>query len=181
MSSDLTTFSYVVLALVGQGGAGAHDLVRMTRDDPLYWAGAESQMYAEPKRLERLGYLAGRREPGRTRERTHYTLTDAGLGALRAWLAEPAPFPRIYHEAALRVLAGDLVPPEVTVASLQPLKDELAAIRGRIAAGDERAPTLGPREQLLRLNLRLAEGIVAAHEAWIAEIEQALAPPSSAA
>ena len=46
------------------------------------WAG-ESQYYVEPKRLARLGYLDARREPGRTRERTVYTLNDRGLAALR--------------------------------------------------------------------------------------------------
>lgn len=176
MSSDLTTFSYVVLALVGRGGAGPHDLVRMARADPLYWGGAESQYYAEPKRLERLGYLHARKEPGRTRERTHYELTDAGLAALRGWLAEPAPFPRIYHEAAVKVMAGDLVDGTVTIASLQPLREELTAIRERLAAGEERLPDLPHRAHLLRLNYRLAARIVDAHAAWIAEVEEELGP-----
>ncbi len=63
--------------------AGPHDLVRMMRSDPLYWAGSESQTYAEPKRLEQLGYLRAWKEPGVTRERTHYELTEQGLEALR--------------------------------------------------------------------------------------------------
>lgn len=174
MSRDLTTFSFVVLALVGRGGAGPHDLVRMARSDPLYWAGAESQYYAEPKRLERLGYLRARKEPGRTRERTHYELTDAGVDALRGWLAEPAPFPRVYHEAAVKVMAGDLVDGAVTLASLQPLKDELEAIRARLALAEARLPDLPHRAHLLRLNYRLAERIVDAHALWIEEIEAAL-------
>src|SRR4051812_27963935 len=51
LSSDrLTPFSYCVLALVGQGGAGPHDLARMMRQQGgLYWSAAESQWYAEPK------------------------------------------------------------------------------------------------------------------------------------
>lgn len=174
MSSDLTTFSYVVLALVGRGGAGPHDLVRMMRNDPLYWAGSESQTYAEPKRLERLGYLRARKEPGLTRERTHYELTGQGLDALRAWLAEPAAFPRIYHEAVVKVMAGDLVEPEVTIASLQPLKEELAEIRARIVEGEERARAITNRTRYLDLNARLARWLVDAHEAWIAEIEAEL-------
>ena len=56
MSSDrLTPTSYAVLVLVGQGGAGPHDLVRMMRQGRVYESAAESQYYAEPKRLERLG------------------------------------------------------------------------------------------------------------------------------
>ena len=44
----------------------------------LDWAG-ESQYYVEPKRLAKLGYLSARTEPGKTRQRTVYTLTDKGL------------------------------------------------------------------------------------------------------
>ena len=50
----------------------------------LAWAG-ESQYYTEPKRLAKLGYLDARKEPGKTRERTVYTLTDDGLEALREY------------------------------------------------------------------------------------------------
>jgi DNA-binding PadR family transcriptional regulator len=57
----------------------------------LDWAG-ESQYYVEPKRLAKLGYLDARKEPGRTRERTVYTLTEKGLDALREWARTPARF-----------------------------------------------------------------------------------------
>ena len=88
--SDLSLFSYEILGLVGRGGAGAHDLLRMARRGRILdWAG-ESQYYSEPKRLARLGYLDARREPGVTRERTVYTLTDAGLDALGEYARTPA-------------------------------------------------------------------------------------------
>jgi hypothetical protein len=44
----------------------------------------------EPKRLARLGYLDARREPGKTHERTVYTLTEKGLQALRDYARTPA-------------------------------------------------------------------------------------------
>ena len=50
----------------------------------LDWAG-ESQYYVEPKRLAKLGYLEARSEPGRTRARTVYALTEKGLEALREY------------------------------------------------------------------------------------------------
>ncbi|HEX6652848.1 MAG TPA: hypothetical protein VF072_08900, partial [Thermoleophilaceae bacterium] len=62
-STELTLFSYEVLALVGREGAGAHDLLRLAkRGRMLAWAG-ESQYYTEPKRLAKLGYLDARKEP----------------------------------------------------------------------------------------------------------------------
>ena len=80
MSSDeLRLFSYEILGLVGSTGVATHDLRRMVeRGRMLDWAG-ESQYYAEPKRLAKLGYLDARKEPGKTRDRTVYTLTDKGL------------------------------------------------------------------------------------------------------
>ena len=58
-SVSLTPFSHVVLVLVGEGGAGPHDLVRMARQGKIYWATADSQWYAEPKRLAAAGLPAG--------------------------------------------------------------------------------------------------------------------------
>src|SRR2546423_13895319 len=112
MSSDtLRPLSYVLLALIGEGGAAPGDVVDMVRRGGyLHWSAAPSQMYAEPKRLEALGYLSSRREPGRRgSDRTVYTLTPKGRAALVEWLAPPAGFPRTWGEAQLRLLAGKLL------------------------------------------------------------------------
>ena len=86
---ELTLFSYEILGLVGREGAGPHDLLRLARRGRmLAWAG-ESQYYTEPKRLAKLGYLSARKEPGKTRQRTVYTLTDKGLQALREYSRTP--------------------------------------------------------------------------------------------
>ncbi len=129
---ELTPFSYAVLALVGEGGAGPHDLVRMMRQGRLYWSSAESQWYAEPKRLEQLGYLTSRKEPGQTRERTVYLLTDAGCNALRAWISEPSALPRIQSEAIVRLLGGDLAESDdALLASLQAIRADIADVAAR--------------------------------------------------
>src|SRR5215217_49983 len=89
VNEELTLFSYEILGLVGRGGAGAHDLLRMARRGRILdWAG-ESQYYVEPKRLAALGYLNAHKEPGRTRERTVYTLTAKGFDALRHYARTP--------------------------------------------------------------------------------------------
>src|SRR5438874_2999974 len=101
----LSPFSFAVLTLVGEGGAGAHDLVRMMREGQhVMWSTSASQWYAEPKRLAALGLLHGERTSGRTHDRTQYTLTDAGRAALRGWLAEPSAFTRIQCEPIVRLL-----------------------------------------------------------------------------
>src|SRR3990170_5022955 len=101
-SDDLSLFSYEILGLVGRLGAGPHDLRQMVqRGRILDWAG-ESRYYVEPKRLARLGYLEARKEPGKTRERTVYTLTDKGLEALQEWSRTPARFTPFKSDALTR-------------------------------------------------------------------------------
>jgi DNA-binding PadR family transcriptional regulator len=171
---ELTPFSYVVLALIGEGGAGAHDLVRMARQGAIFWAAADSQYYAEPKRLRRLGYLTARREPGKTRERTHYELTERGREALRGWLAEPVRFPRIQHEAVVKVLASDLGDRRAVARAVAALREDLADLSARLDVGEAMAATLPHRERQLRLNHRLARRLVEAHREWVDEVEREL-------
>jgi DNA-binding PadR family transcriptional regulator len=174
-ATPLTPLSYVVLALVGDGGAGAHDLVQMTRQGgPVYWGGAPSRLYSEPKRLARLGYLSTRTEPGRTHHRTVYELTGLGRDALRAWLATPAHFPRIKNEAHLRLLAGDLLTDEQIVDSFRGMLaelDELEALVETMYAQAERVPA---RTRYLRLSHDYARKLVRLHREWIADIEAEL-------
>src|SRR5215203_231599 len=123
--NELSLFSYEVLGLVGRGGAGAHDLLRMARRGRILdWAG-ESQYYAEPKRLAALGYLEARKEPGKTRERTVYALTEKGLDALRAWAKTPVTFTPLKSEMLTRMLIADLVGEEATLASILTLRDDI--------------------------------------------------------
>jgi DNA-binding PadR family transcriptional regulator len=174
--NELTPVSYVVMTLVGQGGAGPHDLVRMARSGRIYWDAAESQWYAEPKRLERLGYLSSCKQPGQTRPRTHYMLTDRGRAALADWMEGPARFPRIQHEAVVRLLAADIVGEQAVLDSLQALREEIAAISSQLDTAETIASTIPSRENYLLLNYRLARRIVQAHTDWLDEIEQQLGP-----
>jgi DNA-binding PadR family transcriptional regulator len=173
-SPKLTPFSYVVLTLVGEGGAGAHDIVRMMRRGRVYWTAPESQYYAEPKRLAGLGYLGAEVGPGRTRARTHYTLTDAGRAALREWLATPAHFARIQNEGIVRVLASEYADRGEVLAGLGALRTEIAELTAALDQAQEIPPQLRHRERALRLNQRLARRILAAHVEWLEEVEREL-------
>ena len=180
-AADLTPFSYAVLTLVGRDGAGPHDLVRMARQGRVYWTAADSQWYSEPKRLATLGFLRAEKRPGRTRERTHYTLTEAGRAALLEWAAEPARFPRIQHEAVTRLLLGDMVPDAVLVAGLQSMRTEIAEIAAQLGAADAAAAEVPHRTRYLRLNHALARRILDAHSTWIDQVERELGDPAQPA
>jgi len=176
MSSELTGLSYAVLTLIRRNGAGPHDLVRMTRaGQRLYWAGAESKIYAQPKRLEQLGYLSSEKTPGKTRERTHYRLTEKGLKALQDWLTQPCPFPRIQSEAAIRIHASDLAAePGTVVASLDALRAEIAELEAILDEEEAREALFPHRRRQLRLLHSLGRRILHAHRDWIDEVEQLL-------
>ena len=181
MSTEkLNPLSYVVLNLIGRNGAGPHDLVRMTRaGQRLYWAGAESKIYAQPKRLEQLGYLTSEKTPGKTRQRTHYRLTDKGLAALRDWLAQPCPFPRIQSEAAIRVQASDLADdPSLVIQSLSALRDEITELERILDEQEAREVQFPHRRRQLRLLHSLGRRILHAHRDWIDEVERELTPPT---
>jgi DNA-binding PadR family transcriptional regulator len=174
---DLTLFSYEVLALVGSGGAGAHDLLRMAKQGRFFaWAG-ESQYYVEPKRLAKLGYLEARKEPGKTRERTVYSLTDKGLEALREWVKTPIAFTPFKSEALIRTLATDLVGEEAVREGFEALRDDLEDMRARVKATAERAKALPHREKYLTLGIAFAEGLIGLYEELVDKVERDFAGP----
>lgn len=175
-SDDLTLFSYEILGLVGRGGASPHDLKQLVRKGRLLaWAG-ESQYYAEPRRLAGLGYLDARKEPGRTRERTVYTLTDRGLAALREWGETPLRFTPLKSEAALRLLAADIVGEEATRESFTGLRQDLGDLRGRIGEMAASAELLPHRRKYLLLVVAFLERVIDAHEQLIRAVERELEP-----
>ena len=174
-TASLTPFSYVILVLVGDGGAGPHDLVRMMRQGAwAYWTSSQSQNYAEPKRLAGLGLLSAERAPGRTHERTVYRLTGEGRSALAAWLGTPAAFPRVQNEAAVRLLGAEFADPATVLEGLRGLREEIGAGHAWLDRSEEREPGLPHRERVLAINRRLARRILEAQEAWLDEVEAEL-------
>jgi DNA-binding PadR family transcriptional regulator len=170
----LSPISYAVLVLVGRNGAGPHDLRRMAEIGRVYWDAAPSQWYAEPKRLAEHGYLEARKTPGRTRERTHYTLTERGREALAEWVRTPATLPRIQNEPVIRLLAADLVAPEAVLEGLEAMRPDLDAALDGVAVGQERAAALDHRAHLLEVNHRYAQRLLALQEEWLEEAEAVL-------
>jgi DNA-binding PadR family transcriptional regulator len=179
LSSDrLSPFSFAILVLVGRGGAGPHDLRRMAEAGRVYWEAAPSQWYAEPKRLAELGYLEARTEPGRTRPRTHYTLTEKGRQALAEWVRTPTGLARMQQEPIVRLLAADLVPPDAVLEGLRPLREELQDAGRRVAESLSAAPSIGAgRARLLEVNHRYAQRLLELQLEWLDEAERVLGEP----
>jgi PadR family transcriptional regulator, regulatory protein AphA len=171
-NGELSLFSYEILGLVGSGGAGAHDLLRMARHGRILdWAG-ESQYYVEPKRLAELGYLAARKEPGKTRERTVYTITEKGRRALADYARTPVAVMPVKSDALLRLLICDLVGEEVTRESLATLRDDIADLRRRLDESEQTAHGLPHREKYLLLAIDFLRRLLDLHEELVDDVER---------
>jgi DNA-binding PadR family transcriptional regulator len=177
MSRDeLSLFSYEVLGLVGRTGAGAHDLLRLARRGRmLAWAG-ESQYYTEPKRLAALGYLDARKEPGRTRSRTVYTLTEKGLDALCDYARTPVSFTPVKSDVLLRLLIADLVGEEATRESVGTLRDDIADLSARLDDAEATAEALPHRRKYLLMVLGFLRRLLELHKDLVDEVERELTP-----
>lgn len=90
-----------------------------------------------------------RKEPGKTRERTVYTLTDEGLEALREYAQTPVAFTPLKSDALLRLLICDLVGEPVTRESMSTLREEIADLRERLDDGERTARELPHRDSYL--------------------------------
>lgn len=166
--------------MVGAEGAGPHDIARMLERSPFYWHAAPAQYYSEPKRLERLGYLSSRKEPGQTRPRTVYALTAPGLSALQEWLAMPARFPEIRNEAAIRLLAGDLIEDQTIVESLRGMLEQLDELERQLDDAERVAVDIPHRASYLSLSHRLPRKLLEAYREWIEEVTRELGRGDSA-
>jgi len=175
-SRGLRPLSCPVMALVGRDGASGPELVEMaTGAAPLFWSGGGSHVLREARRLADDGYLSARPEPAKTRPRTVFTLTQKGRRAMRQWLAAPSTYPRIQHEAAIRLFASDLGDRRDVVASLRSLRDDLPRLEALCDLFEERAQAIPHRTEAIVLELSLARRLIRAHRDWIGEVESELA------
>lgn len=178
-SPELSLFSYEILGLVGRQGAAPHDLLRLAqRGRMLAWAG-QSQYYTEPKRLAGLGYLEARKEPGKTRERTVYTLTDKGLRSLREYAAIPVSFTPLKSDPLLRLLICDLVGEDLTRESMGALRDDIEDLQARLDDGERAAEELPHRRKYLLLTIDFLRRYLDLHLDLIDRVEHELTPGTS--
>lgn len=145
----LTPTSFVVLGLLDAAGqATPYDLKRAAADRlGDFWSLAHSQLYSEPDRLARSGYVAEQRERT-SRRRRHYTLTDQGRRAFRAWLEDPHTDRYELRDPGLLKLALGADPATLAAAQLELHRytleryEQTAAGLGPETSGDGRALAL---------------------------------------
>jgi PadR family transcriptional regulator AphA len=169
------------MGLVGRGGASGPELVEMASGAaPLFWTGGGTHVLREARRLAEDGYLTTRTEPAKTRPRTVYELTEKGHAAMRAWIASPSAYPRIQHEAAIRLFCSDLGTTADLLHSLEALREQLPQLEALCDMYQERAHAIPHRTKATLLELSLARRLIQAHREWIDEVRTELDPRAGA-
>ena len=121
----LTTTSYAVLGVLAIRPWATYDLAKQLRRSLHYfWPRAESNLYAEPKRLVEAGLADAREEWNGDRKRTVYSITDEGRAVFTQWLATPPAPQRLESEAYLRILFGNSGTKADLLAAIQRVEDD---------------------------------------------------------
>jgi DNA-binding PadR family transcriptional regulator len=147
------------------------------RGGQIYYAVAASRLYAEPKRLEPLGYVRSEKRPGKTRERTFYTLTNKGREALRQWALQPPSLPRIQNEAVPKLISGDIVGDDARLLDgLLTVRTQIEEQQAKLDEARQRLDALPHRRQYLELVIELGERLLQTQREWLDDVERELGP-----
>jgi PadR family transcriptional regulator, regulatory protein AphA len=173
----LTTTSYGVLSVLAIRAHSTYELTRQMRLSLHYlWPRAESNVYAEPKRLVAAALAEARTEWNGGRRRTIYSITDAGRAALADWLAAPSSRQRYESEAALKIFFAENGTREDLLASIRAVREDAVAALAyfqRVTDPYERGAGQHPqRFAVSALVARLLSEQQAATARWAAWAEQ---------
>jgi len=168
--AGLPVTTFAVLGQVAAGPTSGYEVkARLEAGAAQFWHASYSQIYAELRRLERLGFVSEERvvQDGRPNKRI-YTITEGGREALRVWLAEPWGLAHLRDESLVKLTLGDSLPPEEVIGQMARLK---AAHERRRADFEARIAEL-PDDARLHLRLALRKGVHAqtAFAAWCQEV-----------
>src|SRR5258708_2010416 len=116
----LSTTSYALLGQLALRPWTAYDLAAEVHRNFRYFAPrAESHVYAELKRLRRVGLARASKVFVGKRPRTTYSITPAGKRTLNAWLRSPIDPPTLEHEAVLRMLLAPIADRQALIETLE--------------------------------------------------------------
>jgi DNA-binding PadR family transcriptional regulator len=155
-TEPLPVTGYAVLGQLAAGPASGYDVQsRLQASAAHFWHASYSQIYAELRRLERLGLASEERvvQDRRPNKRV-YTITPAGREALVEWL--------------VKLMLADPLPADAVVAEVRRLKDRHERRREEFAEEMARLPPDAGR--YVRLALRKGERAQAAFAAWCQEV-----------
>lgn len=174
--------AWTVLGMLAFGeGLSGYDL-KSWADRSLnyfYWSPSFSQVYSELKKLEGHGLVESSQEEGEARGRRVYTITPAGISAVRAW-SQNAELdkPVLKHPPMVRLWLGHLNEPErlkemvrAHIAECESKRDSAREYAESVA----KEPAWAFAAVAMRWSARYYEAERALAEELIGEIEEAAA------
>jgi PadR family transcriptional regulator, regulatory protein AphA len=122
---ELTTTSYAILGLLAIRPWSTYELAKqMRRNLHFFWPRAESNLYAEPKRLVAGGWAQADSKPVGRRRRTEYSITATGRRELERWLSRPAAPSRLEAEPMVKFAFATNSSKEHVLENLRRYQDE---------------------------------------------------------
>ncbi len=102
--AGVSILGYAVLGLLAEGSLSGYDVkLRMAEPVGFFWQASHSQIYPELARLEAGGMVVHRAVPQSGKpDKKMYEITDAGLSAVREWVAQPTRLGPTRDEATLK-------------------------------------------------------------------------------
>lgn len=144
----LTPTSYIVLGLLELAGESTPYGLKQSvaRSVGHFWTLQHAQLYSEPERLAKAGYVTESRERGGRRRRL-YSLTDRGRAALDRWRDDPVSERAELREPALLKLFFGADARRLAAVQLPAHREKLAEYEA-IRAGMPAEVPEGPRQAL---------------------------------
>lgn len=183
----MPTLGYALLALLAHNPASGYDLGRRLKDPiGFFWHARYNQIYPELSHLEALGLITHEVVEQTDRpDKKVYSITEAGLAALRAWTIEPPEEPPARNELLLKAYTIWLADPEQAISLFRTQAEQHARQQAlyeqRLAEWERQPdrpiqadlPTFGGYATLLR-----GAGYEREYAAWcrwmVAQLEQRL-------
>lgn len=179
---NLTTTGYAILCLLAIRPWSTYELAKqMKRSLHHVWPRAESNIYAEPKRLVQAGLAQAEVERVGNRPRTLYTITPKGRRTLERWIATESAPTRVESETLVKVLFGNYGSKDALLENLRAFAAEaegVVTLFREVAAEYDRGthpfPDRAHVNSLIfrwisehaRLNVRWAEWAIERVETW---------------
>ncbi|MEM8832622.1 MAG: PadR family transcriptional regulator [Cyanobacteria bacterium P01_G01_bin.19] len=113
--------SHTILATLGNDAFSGYDLwKKFTECTNHYWKASQQQVYRELSKLETQGAIASEVVSQENRpDKKLYSITAIGKETLTQWIAEPSEPTAVREELLVKVLAANLVSPDIILKELE--------------------------------------------------------------
>lgn len=172
---ELNQTSYVLLGTLSFGPRTGYSIKTMLdRSTRFFWAISYGQIYPELKRLAEAGLVSRRDTTEGGRKRIEYTITEAGIEALRGWLREPPETFELRDEGLLKIFFAGAGGPEDALAALRSIRQRREEMETQLRELEQAATELQPGNPYPDIVRRAGVEFFRLFAMWCSKTEQEL-------